>query len=287
VAAGEFYCGAVIIRDLFYIFSFISSVDRPWISQPRAAGNQELPVKYALTIRGKRYLKYEKMITEVQKCLFLTIGLIAVAGILQYGSVSYMRTATEEKFHNLRSADTVLVQTSKLTIPDSSSNLKCLQNQFDVCGKIKNYYYDVGSTYYRNYYAFSICSILFATVLAIATFLLISSGWQNATSLIKTFFLTTIFISSFYFFLPTVLNNKENYALNLKKGKTFNQIQLNILSFSTKQYSGRQDSLSKFLGRTFDDIAANFDLETVEIHYEKLGDNPQNFLKSANPNYPR
>ncbi len=190
-------------------------------------------------------------------------------------------------FSNLRSADTVLIQTSKLTIPDSSSNLKCLQNQFDVCGKIKNYYYDVGSTFYRNFYAFSICSILFATILAIATFLLISSGWEKAKPLTRTFFLTSVLISSFYFFLPTVLNNRENYALNLKKGKVFNQIQLNILSFSTKQYSNRADSLSKFLGRTFDDIATNFDLETIEIHSEKLGDNPQNLLKSANPNYPK
>ncbi len=225
--------------------------------------------------------------TENQKCLILAIGLIFIAGILQYASVTYMRNTTEAKFQNLRSADTLLMQTAIMTIPDSSSNLKCLKNQFDVSGKIKNYYYNIGSTFYRNYYAFSICSILFATILAIATFLVISSGWQNSSQLIKTFFLTSILISSFYFFLPTVLNNRENYALNLKKGKTFNQIQLNILTFSTKPYYNNSDSLSKFLGQSFDDIANNFDLETVEIHYEKLGDDPQKLLKSANPNFPK
>lgn len=226
-------------------------------------------------------------LTDIQKSILLAIGLILTAAILHVSSIAYITHRIQNKIDNLKTTDSVFQKTLEIPIPGSNQSTVSLINQYNASQIIKNYYLDISVIFYRNFYAFAICGIVFGTILVIATFLLITTGWRESSLLIKTFFLTTILISSFYFFLPTVLNNRDNYALNLKKVKTFNQIQMNILSFSaqlpTKKYLNNSDSLSAFLVRSYDNIASNFDLETVDIHSEKLGENPADILKSIKP----
>ena len=238
--------------------------------------------KAIVTMENSENIIQEKK--DRKNSLILAIGLLIFIIILHSGTVNYMGTEMNKKFDNLKSADTIFLKTSHIAINDSTPSLKCLKNQFLASNEIKKYYFDIASTYYRNYYTFSICSIVFGTFLAISTFLLISKGWGNSTLLIKTFFVSSVLISSFYFLLPTVFKNEDNYKANLEKVKTFNEIQLNILSFSVSKKVNNKDSLSNFISMGYSDISSIFDLGTVEIDTEKLGDDPKKSLQTFNTN---
>ena len=222
---------------------------------------------------------------NLSKCFLLTLGIVFLAILLHVTSVSYMRKATLDKMEYLKSADSLMLNSADLLLPKPDPAFRTLKNQFSASQKLKDYYEDLGSTYYRNYYVFSTCSIVFVTLLAVAVFLVINAGWNNSPQLIKTFFLVSICISSFYFFLPSVFENRENFALNFKKARSFEQIQMNILAYASQPYAGNVDSLRKELAGNYHQIAENFDLLTIEINPDKLGGNPEEILKSLNSNY--
>lgn len=214
------------------------------------------------------------------KCLLIVIGLVIIAAGVQLWSSLYMESTTFKKMTDIHSSDSIF-HVSLINILDKNTDRKIiiLKNQYDACQKIKDYYNGVGITYFRNYYAFSICSVLFTTLLAIASFLVINDGWQKAGIVLKTFFLTTILISSFYFFLENVLENKKNLATNLQKAKIFQHTQFNILYFANSPDVAKTDSLNKFLKNNYADIAENLDLLTTDINTDELGGNPGKDLR--------
>jgi hypothetical protein len=211
-------------------------------------------------------------------CVAVGLGVIAVA--IHMGAISYMEKTAPEKMRMIEAADSINLATARQLIAGTTPNHIRLKSQFELCQQLKDYYLDMGHTFFRNYYAFTTCSVFFAALLAIAAFLLVSKGWQNASLLIKTFFLMTIFISSFYFLLASVLNNRENYILNLKKVKAYNQVQFDILSFTAQPYAIRDDSLTSAVKRNYKVIAEYFDLQTIEIDADQLGGSPVEHLKA-------
>lgn len=221
------------------------------------------------------------VVSETIKCIVLGGVLLITAMILHVMASRFMEGTLEKKMINVHAADDIYRATATQLIGETGPNFRCLRSQFEVSQKLKMYYLDIAKIYYKNFYAFTVCSIVFGTVLAIAAFLLINKGWQNATALEKSFFLVSVFISSSYFLLSNVFNNGQNYSLNLTKVKAFHQIQMNILSFTTKPYVNMADSVTAELDRNFKDIAYHFDLQTIQIDTEKLGGSPQEILKSV------
>ena len=218
---------------------------------------------------------------ESKQAILLAVGMVSIAVILHMGSNRFMRQTVPEKMQMISAADSINLATAKTLITGTTSNHTQLKSQLATTQELKKYYLDMANTYFRNYYAFTICSVFFGTVLAIAAFLLVNIGWKDSKVFAKTFFLVTVFISSFYFVLANVLNNRENYTLNLNKVKAFHQIQLNILSFASEPYADRSDSLMNIVKRNYRDIATNYDLQTIEIDAEQLGGNPGETLKSV------
>jgi hypothetical protein len=210
------------------------------------------------------------------KSFLIVFGLIVSAACVEYFSASFAQGVSMDKMVHLRLADSIL----KTSLDKSQDpNLAVLKNQYAACREIKRYYNGLATAYFQNYFGFSVCSVLFTALLAIASFLVVNDGWQKADPLLKTFFLTTVLISSFYFFLASVIENKKNVETNLNKAKTFETIQLNILSDANNKNLANADTLNKFIRSNYSDIADNLDLVTTDINTDELGGNPTKNLK--------
>jgi hypothetical protein len=122
-------------------------------------------------------------------------------------------------------------------------------------------------------------SVLLVMLLSIAIFLVASKGWQGSSFLIKTYLLTTVLISSVYYFLPAVLNSKENIQKNTEKFKMFQKIQSDILAYSTIYQRGENVKVDCVLTSNYNLITANFDIFTT-IDEAKINSNMQDVLKN-------
>lgn len=223
------------------------------------------------------FIKKEKV-----QALVLVISLIIMAAILQLISIKFMGTASLNVLKPVAAADSIQMVILNSNISDTSLKGRTLKNQFLICQKIKDYNKGIAISYYVNYYAFSLCSILFITLLTIAVFLVANKGWQNTSILLKTFLLTTIVLASIYYFLPNVLNNKENFQKNTDKVKAFQKIQFDILAFAGTINQVSQAKIDSTLNSNYNQITTNFDFIST-IDASKLNSNPQDLLKTIKP----
>ncbi|MBK7389087.1 MAG: hypothetical protein IPN13_07890 [Bacteroidetes bacterium] len=219
---------------------------------------------------------------ESFQSFLLALGLLLLAITAQRCSLSFMLTSSNKVLKPLIVADSLQNANLKSLLADSIPKLKTLNIQYQTAQEIKTYYKDLAVSYYVNYYAFSICSILFTTLLTIAIFLVVNKGWQTSQLILKTFLLTTVVLSSIYYFLPNVLNNKENLQKNSDKVKAFQKIQSDILIFSNKYNQADKEKLDSALTSNYEQIILNFDFITT-IDNSKLNSNPQDLLKSIKP----
>ena len=150
----------------------------------------------------KEFLQKENTLAAI-----VCIGLIILAIGTQKTSSHFMQLESDRVLSPLNSVDLIQNQIIDSTLKEPTLKITTLKKQYLICGEIKSYYKALGVSYYINYYAFSICSIVFITLLTIAGFLIVTNGWQNSALVLKSFLLTTIVLSSIYYFLPNVLNN--------------------------------------------------------------------------------
>jgi hypothetical protein len=214
--------------------------------------------------------------------LIVAIALLVLAIGTQKWAFRYMKIASVEALSPLNSADSIQNLIVNGSLIDTSSKIVTLKRQYLISGKIKSYYQGLGVTYYMNYYAFSICSIVFMTLLSIAVFLIANKGWQNSSILLKSFMLTTIVLSSVYYFLPNVLNNNENLKNNMEKVKVFEKIQFDILSFANKVSQMDNSKIDSSIASNYDRISTNLDFLTT-IDNSQLNSELTNLLKSYKP----
>lgn len=223
----------------------------------------------------------ELLKNEKSQCFILVLVLLLLGILAQLGSHSFMYHKTNEILKPLSSADSLQYVNFKLTINDSLPKLKTLKSQYETAQEIKSYFMNVALTYYLNYYAFSICSIIFTTLLSIAVFLVANKGWQTSPLILKTFLMTTVVLSSIYYFLPTVLSNKDNIQKNLNKVIVYQKIQSDILSFSSTYNPTDDCKTDTILKSNYDKIVSNFDF-IITIDDSKLSSNLQDQLGKLN-----
>lgn len=208
----------------------------------------------------EEYLKPENISATV-----VCIGLILLAIFIHVATYRFMKSASERVLAPLDSVDLIQYQIIEKTLEGNTLKLTTLKNQYLICEQIKKYYKGLGISYYTNYFAFSICSIIFVTLLTIAVFLIANIGWQGSDLVHKSFFLTTIALSSIYYFLPSVLNNKENLKKNTEKVIEFEKIQLDILSFSNKIELMDIENINDIITSNYENISTNLDfLNTID-----------------------
>ncbi|HTF81845.1 MAG TPA: hypothetical protein VL947_08975 [Cytophagales bacterium] len=232
-------------------------------------------------------LVYQKIseITHIEKVQATLLGilLLFMAVIAFHTSQKYIRDNSAEIFAPLRKADSIQVSIFNNTLVDTTRQMKILKSQYEVCERLKVYHTNLAVIYYRNYYAFSICSILFTTLLTIAVFLVANSGWQNASLLLRTFLLMTILMASIFYFLPTVLNNKNNLQSNVDKIKTYYKVQSNILNFSNLYISSKKKLKADSAISSHNIIITNnFDV-SITIDDSKISTNPADMLQGIKP----
>jgi hypothetical protein len=224
----------------------------------------------------------ELLKNERIQSFLLVLGLLILAYTVQKRSSGFMLNASNQVLKPLSRADSLQYANFRITINDSSPQLKTLNSQYETAQEIKSFYKVLAISYYVNFYAFSICSILFTTLLTVAIFLVVNKGWQSSPLTLKTFLLTTVVLSSIYYFLPNVLSNKENLQKNSEKVIAFQKIQSDILSFSSVYNPEEKVNLDSILINNYNQIILNFDFITI-IDNSKLNSNPQDILERINP----
>jgi hypothetical protein len=193
----------------------------------------------------------------------LCFGLIALAVITQKTATSFMHTASIKMLIPLNTVDSIQCQIINNALIDSSLKTSTLKQQFLISREIKSYYKNVSVAYYKNYYAFSICSIFFTTLLTIGGFLIANKGWQNSSIVVKTFVLTTVVLSSVYYFLPKVLNNKENLKSNIEKVAEFEKIQSDILSIANSIKGMEMTQIDSSITSNYKRLSTHLDFLTT------------------------
>ena len=223
------------------------------------------------------FLKKESTLAAI-----LAIAMVIVAVGTQKWAYRYMNKESITALSPLNLADSIQNSIINSTLKDTAAKIVTLKRQYLISDKIKTYYKGLGVTYYTNYYAFTICSILSITLLTIAVFLIANKGWQNSSILLKSFLLTSIVISSVYYFLPNVLGNNANLKNNMDKVKVFEKIQADILSFSNNIAQTDNAKIDSSITSYYDRIATNLDFLTT-IDDTKLSSEITGLLKDYKP----
>ncbi len=206
----------------------------------------------------KNFLKKENV-----QAILLCLVLGALAFTVQTKSVDFMKEASVKVLKPLDSADSIQNQIINESLTGSSVKISTLKKQYLISEQIKKYYRQLGTTYYVNYYSFSICAIVFVTLLTVAVFLMVNKGWQNSSLLLKTFLLANIILGSVYYFLPNVLSNKDNINANMLKIKEFQKIQSDIMDISVRVDKLNEKEIDSAIQSNFDRITANIDFPTT------------------------
>lgn len=193
---------------------------------------------------------------------FVCVGLILLAVVTHMSSSSFMESAAINMLAPFETVDSIQKQIIENSLSDLDPKMSILKKQFLISGEIKSFYLSVGVAYYKNYYTFSICSILFITLLTIAGFLIANKGWQNSSLILKSFLLTTIVFSSVYYFLPEVLNNKENLNDNIKKVVEYEKIQSDILTIANRIEQMDSIQIDSSITYNYERISSHLDFLT-------------------------
>ncbi|NIF05166.1 hypothetical protein F3J23_06890 [Chryseobacterium sp. Tr-659] len=200
---------------------------------------------------------------EIVQAVIMCIILVFLAFSVQIKSVNFMESSSINVLKPLDSADAIQKQIINDLLPERSGKMLILKRQYQITEEIKKYYRHLGTTYYVNYYSFSICAILFTTLLTVAVFLVVNKGWQNSGLIFKTFLLSNIILASIYYFLPNVLSNKDNLANNMEKIKVFQNIQSDIISVSYTIKNLDEKKTDSAILSHFNRISVNVDFPTT------------------------
>ena len=219
---------------------------------------------------------------ESTRAAIVLLALLALAILVQKSSHRFINKAATELLLPLQAADSIQTAIINRLLTDSTPKISTLKQQYLITQKVKGYYQAVGTEYYTNYYAFSICAIIFMVLLTVAVFMVANKGWQNTPVLIRVFLLGTVVLSSLYYFLPNVLNNKENIRNNLDKVKLYQTLETDMLSFSNT--IGRQpvEAIDSTITNNYKRISNNLDFLTT-IDDSKLGNEVSSLLKGYQP----
>lgn len=208
----------------------------------------------------------------------ICFGLIMLAFITHRTAIYYAQKAAQEILSSLSRADSLQLDILKTTT-DTNPQLKILKNQYFVCQQIKQQHNYLTKSYYINFYSFSICAIVFTTLLTISAFLIGNEGWRNSSPLLKAFFLSTAALASVYYFLPNVLSSKDNFQKNVEKVKIYQKIQLDILAFYSVYNPLDKVKIDSAIISNYRQISNSYDLITI-IDNSKVNTDPQLLIKS-------
>jgi hypothetical protein len=200
---------------------------------------------------------------ENTKAVAIVVILVILAFGTQWSCSRYMRSAAVKVLGPLNAADSIQNSLINTALTGTTSQIATLKQQYLICNQIKLYYRALGTTYYVNYYAFSICSIIFTTLLTISAFLIGHKGWQTSSIILKSFLATTVVLSSFYYFLPNVLGNKQNLKENMDKVKVMSKIQFDILSLSHQLPSANHVKIDSAIASYYSRISSNIEFITT------------------------
>ncbi|HWH63830.1 MAG TPA: hypothetical protein VNS50_11170, partial [Ginsengibacter sp.] len=101
------------------------------------------------------FLKKESTLAAI-----LAIAMVIVAVGTQKWAYRYMNKESITALSPLNLADSIQNSIINSTLKDTAAKIVTLKRQYLISDKIKTYYKGLGVTYYTNYYAFTICSIL-------------------------------------------------------------------------------------------------------------------------------
>jgi hypothetical protein len=165
--------------------------------------------------------------------------------IVVYGvSYKYVNHVSTSALTQINYVDTIETKGMNLTFQHQTNRkILFLENQYKVAGQLKNASKEVATQYFKNYYAFTVCFTLFSAFLSVSVFLVGHKGWQHADDKLKTFLMLSIIFSSFFYFMPKVMNNEQNMYTTIEKQRAFQGIQLDILSFVNSGDTTRADSM--------------------------------------------
>jgi hypothetical protein len=189
--------------------------------------------------------------------VLVSVGLITFIAIVHTTSFSFMESASKRVLKPLRTVDSIQQTIADTTLYKADLKTVTLKKQYGIAEEIKKYYTNIGASYYQNYYAFTICSIFLTTLLTIAIFLLANKGWQNSSIVLRSFLLSTIVLSSIYYFLPNVLNNDKNLEKNMDKVLTYVKIQSDILTFSNVIEKATEAQIDSVIAYNYKEISDN------------------------------
>jgi hypothetical protein len=188
----------------------------------------------------------------------------------------FIRKASKNILIPIDQAD--LLQENVLKNSVTNEKGKILVQQYEISKQLKSYYRNLAVSYYQNYYVFTTCSIVYTIFLAIVVFLVAGDGWQHSNLSIKVIVLMTILFAAYYYFLPNVLNNKLNLQKNMDGVKTFEKIQLDILSFLNRIDKVDEEEISTFITNVYTSIKNNYDYN-INFDTSLLDKNPLDNFK--------
>jgi hypothetical protein len=219
---------------------------------------------------------------ESFQSVLLAAGMIILAAVIYFVSTRFMYSAAKRALKPLKNADNKQEIDLQSAMIDSIPELKTLKMQYETIKEIKTFHMDLAVAYHADFYAFSMCSILFITLLSIGGFLVVNAGWSNTSLLLKSFVLSATFVSSIFYFLPRVVCNEKNISKNANKVIAFQSIQSEILVIAMSYNSIDKSKINSMVANIYKLIAANYDFINT-IDNSKLNTSPQEILKSLNP----
>ncbi|MCO5949524.1 hypothetical protein [Mucilaginibacter flavidus] len=190
--------------------------------------------------------------------IVMAVFYIAFAAIIHMLSFKFIRKAAPNILLPINEADEI----QETLLNDgvvANEKIGIIIKQYKIAHKLKTYYRSLAVSYYQNYYVFTICSIVYTGLLAVALFVLAISGWKDSSENIKTVVLLTTLFASYYYFLPNVLNNRLNLQKNMDGVKIYQRIQFDILSFLNMAATTSAEETDKFITNIYNSFKDNYD----------------------------
>jgi hypothetical protein len=212
---------------------------------------------------------------------FVCFSLLALALIVQISSSNLMQSESVGILAPLDSVDALKTEVLMDLLPDSNSRAEILKKQYSVSNQVKVFYKGVSIYYYKSYYAFSICSIIFTTLLTLSVFLMAHKGWSSSGIILKTFLLTNIVLSSIYYFLPNVLKNEENLTSNIEKAAKMEQIQSDMLVVATRFNSLENEEIDSAIASFHKSISENIEFK-ISIDNSRIQNDQTDLMDRLN-----
>lgn len=199
------------------------------------------------------------------------------AVMLHFSSFSFIKAASKNVLKPIDESDRI--QDNIVQTVSENKKTSIIIEQFYIAKHLKSYYMGLATSYYQNYYVFTICSVIYTIFLTVNVFLIGENGWHNSSINLKVFTLLTINFAALYFFLPNVLNNKLNLQKNMSGVKVFKKIQFDILSFMNTIDRHDETEANIFISNIYASIKENYDYN-ISFDTSLLSSNPLNNFKN-------